>query len=93
MLATGAAVQAQTPEADALRVRAEAGNAEAQHDLGVRYFFGEGVPKDDAEAVRLYRLAAEEGVADAVATTIAVSAALYGHSRMRLPYDLTVIGY
>ena len=33
-------VQAQTPEADALRVRAEAGDAAAQYDLGVRYGTG-----------------------------------------------------
>jgi hypothetical protein len=33
-LAVGAPVQAQTPEIDALRVRAEAGVASAQNDLG-----------------------------------------------------------
>jgi hypothetical protein len=33
-LAVGAPVQAQTPEIDALRVRAEAGDAEAQFNLG-----------------------------------------------------------
>jgi len=43
-------VQAQTPEIDALRVRAEAGNAEAQYDLGVMYANGLGVPEDDAAA-------------------------------------------
>ena len=41
-LAVGAPVQAQTPEIDALRVRAEAGDAEAQNNLGVRYGTGEG---------------------------------------------------
>jgi hypothetical protein len=35
-LAVGAPVQAQTPEIDALRVRAEQGDAEAQFNLGVR---------------------------------------------------------
>jgi len=50
-------VQAQTPEVDALRVRAEAGDAEAQYDLGVMCANGLGVPEDDAEAVRLLRLA------------------------------------
>ena len=54
-------VQAQTPEIDALRVRAEAGDAEAQNNLGVMYANGEGVPQDDAEAVRWYGLAAEQG--------------------------------
>ena len=55
-LAVGA--QAQTPEIDALRARAEQGDASAQFNLGVRYADGEGVPQDDAEAVRWYRLAA-----------------------------------
>jgi hypothetical protein len=41
-LAVGAPVQAQTPEVDALRVRAEAGDVEAQNNLGVRYGTGEG---------------------------------------------------
>ena len=56
-------VQAQTPEEvfDALRVRAEEGVASAQNDLGVRYANGDGVPQDDAEAVRWYRLAADRG--------------------------------
>jgi hypothetical protein len=62
-LAVGA--QAQTPEIDAVRVRAEAGDAEAQNDLGVRYANGDGVPQDDAEAVRLYRRAADQGHARA----------------------------
>ena len=52
-------VQAQTPYIDALRVRAEAGDAVAQNDLGVRYDDGRGVPQDDAEAVRWFRLAAD----------------------------------
>ena len=39
-------VQTQTPENDALRVRAEVGDAEAQDDLGVMYATGEGVPQD-----------------------------------------------
>ncbi|MDE0830889.1 MAG: hypothetical protein OSB03_16975 [Vicinamibacterales bacterium] len=33
-------VQAQTPENDVVRVRAEAGDADAQYDLGVRYGTG-----------------------------------------------------
>ena len=52
-------VQAQTPEIDALRARAEQGDAEAQVLLGAMYDFGDGVPQDDVEAVRWYRLAAE----------------------------------
>ena len=52
-------VQAQTPEIDALRARAEQGDAEAQFELGVRYRDGTDVPQDDAEAVRWYRLAVD----------------------------------
>ena len=51
-LGVGAPVQAQTPEFDALRARAEAGDAEAQDDLGIMYANGLGVSEDDAEAVR-----------------------------------------
>ena len=58
-------VQAQTPKIDALRARAEEGVASAQNDLGVRYANGDGVPEDDAEAVRWYRLAADQGLAQA----------------------------
>jgi len=50
-LASGAPLQAQTPEIDALRARAEQGDAPAQFALGVM----------DAEAVRWYGLAAEQG--------------------------------
>ena len=44
---------------------AELGDAYAQHYLGLKYGAGQGVPKDDAEAVRWYRLAAEQGNAGA----------------------------
>ena len=55
-------VQAQTPEEiDALRVRAEAGDGEAQLDLGFMYGSGRGVPQDAAETVRWWRLAADQG--------------------------------
>ena len=40
---------------------AEAGNANAQHNPSVMYRTGQGVPQDDAEAVRWFRLAAEQG--------------------------------
>ena len=62
-LASGAPLQAQRPEIDALRARAEQGDAVAQGLLGVMYATGRGVPQDDAEAVRWYRLAAEQGQA------------------------------
>ena len=58
-------VQAQTPEIDALRVRAEAGDAIAQYNLGFMYANGEGVPQDHAEAARWYRLAGDQGIARA----------------------------
>lgn len=41
--------------------KAEAGDAEAQCRLGVMYSIGEGVPKDDVEAVKWYCAAAEQG--------------------------------
>ena len=37
----------------------------AQYHLGVMYANGEGVPEDDAEAVKWFRMAAEQGYADA----------------------------
>ena len=54
-------VQAQTPEIEALRARAEEGDASVQFNLGFRYGNGRSVPQDDAEAVRWYRLAADQG--------------------------------
>ena len=46
---------------DLVRFCAERGTANAQILLGLTYRNGEGVPEDDAEAVRWYRLAAEQG--------------------------------
>ena len=43
----------------------EQGNAEAQFNLGVMYDNGEGVPQDDAEDVKWYRMAAQQGNARA----------------------------
>ena len=43
-------VQAQTPYVDDLRMRAEAGDAEAQFDLGYMYDTGEGDPQDNMQA-------------------------------------------
>ena len=51
--------------AEALLEYVEQGDAEAQLLLGSLYDTGEGVPEDDAEAVRWYRLAAEQGLAEA----------------------------
>ena len=48
-----------------LRPLAEQGLAAAQYNLGVIYDKGQGVPEDNAEALKWYRLAAEQGDADA----------------------------
>ena len=44
---------------------AEHGNAAAQYNLGIMYANGQGVPQDDAEAVKWYRMAAKQGDTDA----------------------------
>ena len=49
----------------ALIVAAQLGDVVAQHDLGRMYANGEGVPENDAEAVRWLRAAAEQGHAAA----------------------------
>ena len=53
--------------ATALLIRqfAEHGNAIAQYNLGVMHDKGQGVPQDDAEAMKWYRLAANQGHARA----------------------------
>ena len=43
------------------RLAAEQGYASAQHNLGLMYADGDGVPEDDEEAIWWYRLAAEQG--------------------------------
>ena len=48
-----------------LRRCAEQGYANAQYNLGFMYDTGDGVPEDDAEAVRWWRLAADQGLASA----------------------------
>ena len=48
---------------DTVRQAAEQGNATAQFSLGLMYADGEGVPKDDAEAVKWYRMSADQGYA------------------------------
>jgi len=52
-----------TAATDPIRLRLEAnqGDATAQYQLGSMYALGNGVPQDDAEAVRWYRLAADQG--------------------------------
>ena len=50
-----------TPEFEAILNAAEQGDAKAQHNLGNKYRHGEGVARDDTEAVKWYRKAAEQG--------------------------------
>ena len=40
---------------------ANTGDPEAQSDLGLLYLEGQGITQDDPEAVRWFRLAAEQG--------------------------------
>ena len=47
------------------RPLAEQGHADAQFNLGLMYYKGQGVPQDHAEAMKWYRKAAEQGDADA----------------------------
>ena len=44
------------------RPLAEQGEADAQHNLGIMYHQGKGVPQDYAEAAKWYRLAADQGL-------------------------------
>jgi len=51
-----------------LRKLAGRGDAEAQWQIGVRYHNGEGVPRDDVQAMQWFLRAAEQGHATAQAT-------------------------
>jgi len=57
--------QAESSDYEVIRKSAEQGNAPEQSNLGVMYANGEGVPEDDAEAVKWFRKAAEQGHAEA----------------------------
>src|SRR6266478_4800936 len=48
-----------------VKAKAEAGDAESEVELGLRYDNGEGVAKDQVEAVKWYRKAAEQNFAAA----------------------------
>jgi len=47
------------------KAKAEAGDAEAQHNLGAMYFFGQGVGRDEKEAFKWWSKAAYQGHAKA----------------------------
>ena len=57
------AVSTDTPEIAALRVKANAGDAGAQRNLGVRYANGQGVPRDAISAYMWLSLSAANGPA------------------------------
>lgn len=44
---------------------AEKGNAKAQHNLGIMYDYGRGIPQDYAKALKWYRKAAGQGIPEA----------------------------
>ena len=48
-----------------VKAKAEAGDAQSQVELGLRYAEGEGVAKDQVEAVKWFRKAAEQNLAEA----------------------------
>jgi TPR repeat protein len=48
-----------------IKPKAEAGDAASQYELGLLYAIGQGVPKDDAQAVKWYRKAAEQNLPQA----------------------------
>ena len=59
-------MQTPTPElVEETKRRAEAGEVIAQCNLGIFYFFGQGVRRDVVESTKWYRLAAEQGDAQA----------------------------
>jgi|TARA_B110000967_G_scaffold6241_1_gene6254 TPR repeat protein len=52
-------------EFDETMAAAKQGDADAQFNLGIMYDIGEGVPENNAEAVKWYRKAADQGHAKA----------------------------
>ena len=57
--------EAYTTNMENLIKLAEQGNADAQYELFVRYFYGEGLPKDYAKALMWIQKAAEQGLINA----------------------------
>jgi hypothetical protein len=60
-----APLQQQPGELGRLRAQAEGGDAKAQFELGLKYEYGLGVSKDNAEALKWYSKASEKGNGDA----------------------------
>ena len=67
LVSVATACEKPTPEQQLakLKARAAAGNAAAQDSLGTMYDNGTGVPQDNTEAVKWFRLAAAQGDAEA----------------------------
>ena len=57
----GCAQQAQNVELSKIILQSNQGNAIAQNNLGSRYQFGDGLPKDYTKAVELYEKSAAQG--------------------------------
>jgi len=64
-LMMSACVTVTTNRADSVQSRAEAGNAESQYKMGLRYTNGQGVRQDYAKAVKWFNEAAMQGHAGA----------------------------
>ena len=64
LLVSGVACNQAPSDIEALRVQANAGDADAQYNLGVSYENGEGVPQDYVEAHRWYNLTASRASAE-----------------------------
>lgn len=67
------------------KLEAEKGDLEAQVDLGVMYFSGEGIPQNYGEALKWYRRAADKG--NAAAQNNLASMYLKGHGVPRNPIE------
>ena len=66
VITTAVGAEAQTTDGvEGIRQRAQQGDAIAQFVLGERYDSGEGVPQNQAKAVKWYRKAADQGYAAA----------------------------
>ena len=63
--AAGATTPPPVSEVEALRQAAQAGDARAQYDLGIRYASGRDIAKDDAAAAQWFERAAVQGLASA----------------------------
>ena len=68
-----------------MRSHAEAGAANAQLELGKAYAIGVGVPRDDAEALRWYQKAADQGSAEARFLVTLRSSSVIGAARPLTP--------